>query len=362
MNFVVRQENGEQIQYPDNIPLGITPIQKYFFLGGKDFYIMGNKLVTNNWTDLGIPLNRLSNDTPLVAAMSGNTLQVATENWLLSFSGITSKKVDMVTFNPWTKDVYWKWSENNGFAIFRNNEKITAVYPDILRYSLSTDNEHLMFVGVDANQKRFILKDGQIMNTIRENYIPGTLRMNGIHNIYAIKNPEDGSTSLVYDGSSQERKLDEVREIFLDGGSSGFSYFWRPQWEESYCFFSRYNGNLCGLDGYMNPSLEADKSGVIFAWLRDGNWSIYRNTSTFIDSTGYTNTRDVSLDYFYFDQTNPRYFLFIEHTENGYTLDKQGKKLPNIWKDFDPESISFGYDGKIFLSVQDQEGWRVLEI
>ncbi len=276
-------------------------------------------------------------------------------------SDITSEKVDMVTID-WSEDIYWKWSSDNGFAIFRNNEKITDTYPDILRYTLSPDSEHIMIAVVNSDGKKIIFKDGSLMNIIHENYIPGTLRMNGVHNIYAIKNTEDRSTSLVYDGSTLERKLDEVREIFLDGASSGFSYFGRPQGENSYCYFSRYSGNLCGIDGYMSPSQEADKSGVIYAGLRNGKWSIYRNTRSLVEESGYTNAGDVSYDYFYFDPTNPRYFLFVEYRNEAYTLIKQGKKLPNTWKDFDPESISFGYDGKILLSVQDEKGWRILEI
>lgn len=120
-----------------------------------------------------------------------------------------------------------------------------------------------------------------------------------------------------------DRKLDEIREIFLEKNSSGFAYFGRPQGEEKYCIFTRYRGNLCGFEGYMNPHTEADGVGIIFAGLREGKWSIYRNTAVFVANTGYTPQGDISYDYFFFDPTTPRNFLFIQHHGKSYTLIKK---------------------------------------
>jgi len=48
--------------------------------------------------------------------------------------------------------------------------------------------------------------------------------MNGTYFLYIIRN-DDESLSLVVDGSVLDRKLDEIREVFLEKNSSGFAYF-----------------------------------------------------------------------------------------------------------------------------------------
>jgi len=100
----------------------------------------------------------------------------------------------------------------------------------------------------------------------------------------------------------------------------------------------------------------------VFAGLRNGVWQLYRNTTVIVRETGYTQTEDFSHDYFFFDPTNPQYYLFVVKTDQGYQINKQGRILPQFWKDVDVKSIYFGYRGKILISVQDQEGWRVIEI
>ncbi len=133
--------------------------------------------------------------------------------------------------------------------------------------------------------------------------------MNGTDSIYAAE--QDGSIELVYDGAIIDRKFDEIREIFLDADSSGYVYFGRPLGEQSYCLYTRYRGNLCGLTGYMDPRPSPDGTSIVYAGLKDGNWGIYRNAIPIIRNTGYPNRGDISRDYVFFDITNPSYYLFI---------------------------------------------------
>ena len=112
----------------------------------------------------------------------------------------------------------------------------------------------------------------------------------------------------------------------------------------------------------MNPMREGDGVGVVFAGLRDGAWRIYRNTNDIIRETNYTQITDFSHDYFFFDPTNPQYYVFITRVGEYYQINKQGKILPQLWNDIDITSVNFGYRGKVILSVQDQEGWRLIEI
>lgn len=62
----------------------------------------------------------------------------------------------------------------------------------------------------------------------------------------------------------------------------------------------------------MNPALEGDDSGIVFSAFREGHWAIYRNTTELIRDTGYTNLGDISYDYFFFDPTNFRHYVFIQ--------------------------------------------------
>jgi hypothetical protein len=125
------------------------------------------------------------------------------------------------------------------------------------------------------------------------------------------------------------RDLEEVRETFLERDGGSYMYFGRPLGEKYYCLFTRYKGNLCGLEAYMNPILGADGTSIIFAGKKDGVWSIYRNTDTIVKNTGYTGT-DIAYDYAYYDATNPRAYLFIiyDPTTQTYTYLKNGKILP----------------------------------
>jgi hypothetical protein len=63
---------------------------------------------------------------------------------------------------------------------------------------------------------------------------------------------------MVYDGSFIPGKYEEIREIFLERSGNSYAYFGRPLGERKYCLFTRYRGNICGIEGYMNPRLSAD--------------------------------------------------------------------------------------------------------
>ena len=115
---------------------------------------------------------------------------------------------------------------------------------------------------------------------MRENYIRGTYESNGSHFLYVIE--KDGEYRIVYDGSIIQGDFEEVRETFLERSGNSYGYFARPLGEKKYCLFTRYRGNICGLDGYMNPRLSADGGSILFAGLKNDIWSIYRNTGIII--------------------------------------------------------------------------------
>jgi hypothetical protein len=42
--------------------------------------------------------------------------------------------------------------------------------------------------------------------------------------------------------------FDEVREIFIQEDGNSYTFFARPVGDARYCLFTRYRGNLCGLE------------------------------------------------------------------------------------------------------------------
>ena len=51
------------------------------------------------------------------------------------------------------------------------------------------------------------------------------------------------------DTSRVSRGLQDVREVFLEkNGGASYAYFGKPVGEEKWCLFTRYKGNLCGLE------------------------------------------------------------------------------------------------------------------
>ena len=148
----------------------------------------------------------------------------------------------------------------------------------------------------------------------------------------------------------------------MEKNGGAYAYFARPFGGGKYCLFTKYRGNLCGLDGYMNPQFSADGSSILYAALYDGSWKIMRNTEVIVANTGYENS-DITSDYVFLDTTNPRTYLFVKKDQSigTYSLIKNGKKLPGSWNDFGTE-VSFGYDNHIIMKLQDRSGWRVAEL
>lgn len=266
---------------------------------------------------------------------------------------------DIFTYIEKTGDLYWRSHFKDGHALYKNSQPVTEIYPAILRYTVASDDSITM-IAEDESFNKMVVKNNTVVHTMYPDYVQGTLKMNASDVLYVVKN-SDESFSVVLNGVILDRKLDEIREIFIEQNASGFSYFGRPQGGAKYCFFTRYRGNLCEIDGYMNPVMEADNAGVIFAVLRGNKWSIYRNVNELVKNPGYASRPDISHDYFLFDPTNPRRYIFIEKLSDGYHINKMGTMLSESWLDIDPESLQFGDNNLMYILVQDSEGWKILE-
>ena len=120
--------------------------------------------------------------------------------------------------------------------LFKNGKKLSDAYPSILRYSVAEDGSMMMIVE-DQNFAKMVVKNGTVIHTIREEYVQGTLRMNAYNVLYAIKNTDDESFSLVMNGAVLDRRLDEIREIFSEQNSRWFCIFWTTTRGKSILFF-----------------------------------------------------------------------------------------------------------------------------
>ena len=213
---------------------------------------------------------------------------------------------------------------------------------------------------VNSWSERVLIKNDIILWALPTTYLSGSYKSNWSHSIFVTETW--GIKKVVYDLESVSRDLQDIREIFLEADGSSYAYFGQPIGEEKYCLFTRYKGNICGLEGYMNPRFWADGGSILFAWKKDGVWSIYRNIDILIKNTGYT-ASSIEYDYVFFDVTNPRTYLFIEKDSatGFYRYRKNGNILPWVWKDVSTE-VEFGYDNHILTAAEDETGWKILEL
>lgn len=357
----VATASGQSLMYPERLPIReLENLEEIRHIGGKIYFIQKDGTIIENKEAIGkANIDDISANILYFQKSDGKYTFVSSRGEQ-SFD-TEGKSIDKVFYNESTGDIYWRSHAEGGQAIYKNNARISEIYPGILRFSVAKDGA-LIFVAENADRARMVVKNNVVIHTMRDDYVQGSLQMNGNDTLYVIQNADDGSYSIIVNGTIMDRKLDEIREVFLDKNSNGFSYFGRLQGENRYCLFTRYKGNICNIDAYMNPNLEGDDAGIIFAGLRDGRWSIYRNTTEFISGINYGGKTDISHDYFFFDPTNPRYYLFVEKTPQGYQLNKQGKRLPEIWEDINISSVKFGYNEAIILSVKDGTGWKMTQI
>lgn len=288
---------------------------------------------------------------------SGNELKSLSSNWIRTFSGEYTT-INHINSTKNGNHTVWSSKTGSGYTIFKDGTAINKEEFAIEQINISSDGESIMALVRDADGSGYIMKNGIRTEKLSSGYIDGTLNMNGTESIYAAEH--DNTIELIHNGSILDRKFDEIREIFLDRDGGGYVYFGRPLGEQSYCLFTRYRGNLCGLTGYMNPRQSPDGLSVIYAGLKDGNWGIYRNATPIIRNTGYPNKEDISRDYVFFDITNPYYYLFIRGSDDGYRLYKKWAWVEWIWKDVGLDA-TFGYDNKIIMSVQDIGWWKLIE-
>ena len=253
----------------------------------------------------------------------------------------------------------WATGQNTEKYIVKNGIPLKGTYNKIDILSTTSNGQSIIAL-VSSGSGKSIIKNGTFVWNLPLTYISGSFISNGSHFLYRIE--EKWVKKVVHDMEVVSRDLAEVREVFLEKDGGSYTYFGRPIGEKRYCIFTRYKGNLCGLEGYMNPTLWADGGSVIFAGKKDGLWKIYRNTDEIIKNTGYT-AENIEYDYAFFDTTNPRSYLFIERdTSTGfYRYRKNGILLPGIWKDISIE-VQFGYDSHILTAAQDESGWKILEL
>lgn len=275
-------------------------------------------------------------------------------NWTFHYTGSIYNPLLSETKSTlaWTEKT---WS---GVQIVLQGKPIGKYYTYLETYSLSPSGRSIISLGTRSWQL-LIEKNGDMVMSVDKKELRWFLS-NGDNSLVLIE--RNGLFFLFFNNTLVGKDLEEVREIFLEKEWSTYAFFGRPLWVTKYCLYTRYKGNVCGLDGYMNPRLGADGSSVIFGGYKDKKWSLYRNTEMIVRDTGYTK-ENITNDYLFFDTTNPRTYLFaIKDTKNGtYSFLKNGKTLPGTWQDIGTD-VSYGYDNHILTTVKDREGWKIIEL
>lgn len=255
--------------------------------------------------------------------------------------------------------VAWIEASWTGDVVMKNNEVIGNQEASIESLSISPDGSYTIALVKNVSWEREIIKNWVRIDRVFPWYVTGSFQSNGSSSIY--KNKYQNAETIAHNGIEFNNQFDEIREIFLEKNGNSYAFFARPRGESRYCLFTRFRGNLCGLDGYMNPRLSADGQSILFAGYKNGLWSIYRNTNTVIRDTGYHGI-NITNDYAFFDTTNPKLYLFIEKTWDGkYLYRKNGKVIPWLWEDVSLD-VWFWYDNKIITAARDTLGWRIVEM
>lgn len=337
-------------QIYERLPYGTTTI------GNTSYTISAEGIVTKyDATIMGKAI--LPQDiSRAIVMLSGSQIVSLSRSGIRTMSGEYTSIEDIVATREWDHSI-WKSKTPDGYRIYRDGDAITTPHYEISHISASSDGRSVMALIWEPDGTRYIIKNDVKIEQIAPGYIEWTLRMNGTESLYAVE--RDGVVELIHNGTILDRKFDEIREVYLDTDGGGYVYFGRPLGESTYCIYTRYRGNLCGLTGYMNPR-QAPDSSVVYAALIDDAWGIYRNTSPIIRNTGYINREDISRDYVFFDITNPSYYLFIRGSDTGYRLYKKWAWVNGVYRDVGLDA-TFGYDNKVIMSVQNDAGWRVIE-
>lgn len=150
------------------------------------------------------------------------------------------------------KSVLWTEIKNGKEYVIKNGLPHGDASDDIYTLSLSQNGESDMVLAL-SGADTIVMKDGRLMHTLSTDALTGSYISNGAHFLYLIE--KSGIKKVLHDMLPVSRDLESVRETFLarDGGS--YMYFGQPLGEKYYCLFTRYKGNLCGLEAYMNPIL-----------------------------------------------------------------------------------------------------------
>jgi hypothetical protein len=298
----------------------------------------------------------IKKNSDFIAFSNTWNLYVINTSKIRSWTGENMNSIHMLNHTIDEQENNTFWIKNN--SLYINNGELSGSYENTENINISPNGKEWIIIANTWSQ-RVVIKNNIIIHRTYTWYIASTYRSNGGHYFYAFDN--SWSIRAVYDGNLLENTFSEIREVFLsrDGGAYGF--FARPLWEKKYCLFTRYSGNLCGLEGYMNPRLSADGSSILYAGLKDKIWKIYRNIYVIIQDTKYTHD-DISGDYSFYDITNPKTYIFIEKNNDGsYLVRKNGKIIPKKWNDIWTD-VFFGYDNTIIFTAEDESGWHVIEI
>ena len=274
----------------------------------------------------------------------------------IPYKGIVSAPIAL----SWDQStLVWVESQSGGKMIVRDGKSLGDRYERVEKIDISRSGQSVTAI-VASGSESILIKNGTTIGTLPANTLSGSYKSNGSHSLFITM--QDGVKRVSHDMEIVSKDLQEVRETFVEEDGGSYAYFGRPIGEDTYCLFTRYKGNLCGLEGYMNPVLWADGGSIIFAGKKDGIWNIYRNSDIIVRDTGYT-AKNIDYDYVYFDTTNPRTYLFIERdpTTRLYSYRKNGTLLPWTWKDISTD-VYFGYDSHILTAAQDEVSWRMLEL
>lgn len=225
-SFVGYNSSNSAFLYPEKLPLSDPfSIEKIIRVAKNIYFVKKDGSVFRGQQKVGKyipPADEKSAHNFLFLQVSDDKYRLITDNFYEEYT-IPAQKIDGVFFDNSSQMLYSRVSSPNGQAIYRGENRVTKEYHSILRFAISREGNILLVLEKENGEKMIVL-DEKNQYALREDYVPGTFQTNGIDTLYAIKNLEDSSFSVVFNGVVLERKLDEIRDMFLSE-KSNFGYF-----------------------------------------------------------------------------------------------------------------------------------------
>lgn len=212
---------------------------------------------------------------------------------------------------------------------------------------------------IKNGEKYSIVQNNEIFYPVHSSFLPSTFQTNG--NDFIFQTQKYNYLQVNWNGETLSWLYEEIGPVLISETASTYAFFGRPIDRSDWCLIVKKKNPVCWFEWFMDPILSADGWTILFAWKKDGTWSIYRNQEVIIKNTNYV-PRYQSRDHFSIDPTTPSNYMFsmYDADTDTFTINHSGKNLAQAWRGIG-EKVWFTYDNHMITTVQYDTSWHIAE-